>query len=135
MVISSIRFWKDLSPRVVREDKILFKEFSKNYLDTFGIKVKQNCGVCWLDYFYTMIKFQTSKTTKMSEQKDYILKPKYLGCQYKNKFIRQGDLTEAFAFELIKNHPAGKNLFSQLPKDIDERLKPKKKKVTVKKAK
>ena len=117
---TSIRQWFELDGRAVRDNRQLFKEFSDDYLYLFGKKVNKNCGVCWLDYWYNMIKKQETmgfvQKKETVSNTEYKLKAKYNGIRFFGKMITQHGLTDTIAKKLIKDHPAGENLFDFIPK-------------------
>jgi hypothetical protein len=107
---------------------LLFR-FLSEYNRKFGEK-KHNlsCSTCREDIWNNYLNLFKMKKSNS----EYVLKAKYNGIQdgFSGQPLRNGEITEAQALNLIKTHPKGKDLFEFIPEKISE--EPKEKKVAKK---
>ena len=90
--------------------------FCKEYQKKFGVvKMNLSCSSCKNTYWnkYTKLFIMSNKV-----ECDYELKSMYNGITSKpnGNPIRNGEMTNAIAKDLISKHPKGEALFSKLPK-------------------
>ena len=93
----------------------LLFEFLTEYKKEFNTgSLNPSCKICRKEYWTNY-----QNLFKMSDEikSEYILKAKYNGIQLgvNGQPIRNGEMTDKIAKELIKKHPHGKNLFSFIP--------------------
>lgn len=91
----------------------LFTQFLKEYRAEFGVKINPNCSSCRDTYWRNYLNlFKMTKKTA-----NYVLKAKYNGIQlgFGGQPLRNGEITDAQAKELIKIHPKGVGLFEKIP--------------------
>lgn len=103
----------------IENGKRLILEFADDYFHIFG---KEICISCRKSFDLTFNKFLNKV---YMPNKDFILKAKYNGLQLKmgsNITISNYRMSEELALTFIKKHPKGKELFSHLPKNVDELL-------------
>lgn len=108
----------------------LLLNFLRDYKKHFNTgKLNPSCSSCRLEYWRNYINLFKNKEMEKSK---YILKLKYNGINLgaTGQPIRNGEMTDKQAEELIKNHPKGKDLFDFIP---EPKIKPKAKKKTVSK--
>lgn len=97
----------------------LLFSFLKEYKIQFKVSVTPSCRKC-LDLYW--LNYEQLKTTKMEVKKaecNYVLKAKYNGIQLgvNGDPIRNGEMTNEIAKELLEKHPRGEQLFSFIPED------------------
>jgi len=96
----------------------LFSSFLKEYRDHFGVSVTPGCNKCltkyWSDYENLFIMKEEVKCA-------FRLKAKYNGIQIgaNGQPIRNGEMTDEIALELMNWHPLHEDLFDIVP-DIEE---------------
>ena len=96
----------------------LFSSFLKEYRDYFGVSVTPGCNKCltkyWSDYENIFI------MSKQVIECSFRLKAKYNGIQLgaNGQPIRNGEMTNEIAVELLEWHPLGVDLFDTIP-DIE----------------
>lgn len=112
--------WIDVDIGSIVKNRALFKQFILDYERHFG-KLNIGCNLCIKDAHRKLVKKLNSRNM---ETPKYRLKKKYEGTFWKGNPIRNGDLTEQVAKDLIANHPAGKLLFDILPKEDIKEDKP-----------
>ena len=113
----------------------LLVSFLADYRDTFNIEVNASCGSCFNKYYTDYLNSLPMDETKF-EKCDYELHKKYenITLKFSGKRIRNRDLTNELAKDLIANHPHGEKLFSVIAKKSTKKVKPiAKKKPTAKK--
>lgn len=112
--------WKKYDKQTIFADKKkggLFVTFLKEYRDEFNVEVNADCPSCFNTYYSNYL-----KSLPMEEPKkvkcDYRLKLKYenISLKYGGKRIRNRDLTNELAIELLEKHPHGAMLFDVIPK-------------------
>lgn len=97
----------------------LLVSFAIAYQQETGKKLNVNCGKCMTVAYNEMInKYTENMSTKIVEC-DYELHAKYNGIQLgvNGDPIRNGEMTNAIAKKLLKEHPHGAKLFSKIPKE------------------
>lgn len=98
----------------------LFSSFLKEYRQKFGVSVTPSCNKClttyWNNYLNLFVMTQEIKC-------DYRLKAKYNGIQLgaNGQPIRNGEMTNEIAKELLEKHPAGELLFDEIPEIEEEK--------------
>lgn len=95
----------------------LLTNFLRDYKQQFGGgKLNPSCSSCRADYWNNYLNlFKMKKEVKC----DYVLHKKYSGgvkLKFNGSPIRNGDMTNEQAEELLKTHPRGALLFSKMPK-------------------
>tara|TARA_R110000787_G_scaffold196468_2_gene307847 strand:- start:985 stop:1374 length:390 start_codon:yes stop_codon:yes gene_type:complete len=93
----------------------LFAKFLKSYGNEFGTKkLNPSCSSCRTEYWNNYLNLFKMKTENKSK---YTLKSKYNGIQLgvNGQPIRNGEMTDKQAFELLKKHPRGAELFDVIP--------------------
>tara|TARA_R110000803_G_scaffold149081_7_gene214552 strand:- start:2364 stop:2795 length:432 start_codon:yes stop_codon:yes gene_type:complete len=93
----------------------LFAKFLKSYSEEFGNKkLNPACSSCRTEYWNNYLNLFKMKTENKSK---YTLKAKYNGIQLgiNGQPIRNGEMTDKQAFELLKKHPRGADLFEEAP--------------------
>lgn len=93
----------------------LFGQFLKSYSIEFGNKtLNPSCSSCRTEYWNNYLNLFKMKTENKSK---YTLKAKYNGIQLgvNGQPIRNGEMTDKQAFELLKKHPRGAELFDVIP--------------------
>ncbi len=103
-----MRDWSKIHKRSILKDRALLKEFTLDYKSKFG-KLNIGCGKC-IDEAYRKL------TKKKMETPKFKLKRKYEGIIWKGQPVRNYDLTEKVAIDLLKNHNAKEKLFDIVPK-------------------
>lgn len=92
----------------------LLSSFLKEYRIEFGVSVTPGCNSCLTKYWnnYTNLFIMKAENTC-----SFKLKQKYNGIWMKgyNKPIRNGDMTNELALQLLQKHPAGEKLFDVIP--------------------
>ena len=118
--------YKELGKAVVFRDKSrngLLSNFLKDYkLEFGGGKLNPACSSCRNEYWNNYLNLFEMKQTVHC---DYELHQKYSGgvkIGFNGRPIRNGEMTNEVAEELLKTHPRGKLLFSKMPepKEIKE---------------
>jgi hypothetical protein len=103
------------------KDGLLFR-FLSEYNRKFGEK-KHNlsCSTCREDIWNNYLNLFKMKKSNS----EYVLKAKYNGIQdgFSGQPLRNGEITEAQALNLIKTHPKGKDLFEFIPEKVSEDTK------------
>jgi hypothetical protein len=102
--------WRGIDKSLILNDRALLKEFTLDYQAIYG-KLNIGCHKC-IDEAY----FKMTNPQKMQDP-DFSLKKKYEGTFWKDKPIRNADLTLEVALDLLKNHQAGATLFDIVPKE------------------
>ena len=112
----------------------LLFEFLTEYKATFGGgKLNPNCSSCRAEYWDNYLNLFTMATEKKSS---YLLKAKYNGINLtpQGRPLRNGEMTDEQAKELLEKHPAGASLFDFIPETpIKEVKKPTRKRKNLKK--
>lgn len=112
--------WKKYDEQTIWADKKLgglLVTFLKEYRDEFNIEVNASCSSCFKTYYNNYL-----KSLPMAEPKkvkcDYRLKLKYenISLKYGGQRIKNKDLTNELAKELLEKHPHGSMLFDVIPK-------------------
>lgn len=113
-----------------KRDGLLF-QFLTQYKSEFGGVLNPSCSSCRLDYW---TKYQNLFNMKAEVVSLYRLKAKYNGMQLgaNGQPIRNGEMTDAIAEELLSKHPAGALLFDVMPEPKAEVVKEIKKKESYK---
>lgn len=92
-------------------------QFLRDYQKTFNPDmINAGCTKCLEDYYLTFIKFLS--TMSKPKNSGYKLKEKYNGIPLEfgsPVFVSNSNLTDELAQKLIKKHPAGEDLFEELP--------------------
>jgi len=90
--------------------------FLKDYQKEFGIKPIASCRKCLNSYWNNYLNLYKMENTVKC---DYELHKKYNGIQLgvNGNPIRNGEMTNEVAKELLEKHPRGEMLFSKLPKE------------------
>jgi len=122
---SGVRTWVNYKPFEIFDSKLLTISFANDFFHLFGEKLNVGCRKCLEASYKRMINFNF-KEMKKDNDCEYLLKSKYEGIFWKGNPIRNGDLTDKVAKDLLKNHKAGKDLFEKIPV---EKAKPKSKKI------
>lgn len=107
--------------------------FAIAYQKETGKRLNINCGKCLTSAYIEMSnKFKTNIMAKEAVKCDYELHAKYNGIQLGTNGdpIRNGEMTNAMAKKLLKEHPHGAKLFSVIP---EPKVKAEKKESTNKK--
>lgn len=111
--------WDKYNQGAIFRDKSrggLLEKFLKDYKEHFGGSINPSCPKCLEKYYTNYInKYIMSK----SEVKcDYVLKQKYNGIQlgFGGRPVRNGEMTNEVAKDLIENHPHGEMLFDVFPR-------------------
>lgn len=123
--------WTKYDEQTIWNDKKkggLLVTFLTEYREEYNLKtISASCGKCFLTYYQNYL-----NSIPMAEVKkvkcDYQLHKKYenITLKFGGKRVRNRDLTNEIAIELIEKHPHGEKLFSVIAK------KPTKKVVVVK---
>ena len=127
---------KNSEEKIFRDKKKggLLVSFAIAYQKETGKRLNVNCGKCMATAYNQMTKKYSETMAKEPVQCDYELHFKYNGIQLgvNGDPIRNGEMTNAIAKKLLKEHPHGAKLFSKIPTE-----KPKKsaKKATSKETK
>lgn len=108
----------------------LLVSFAVAYQKETGKRLNVNCGKCITTAYNEMTNKFSEKMAKEPVQCDYELHFKYNGIQLGTNGdpIRNGEMTNAMARKLLKEHPHGAKLFKVIPEE-----KPKTKKAAPKK--
>jgi len=135
-----MRDWLKYDKGAIFRDKSkggLLSIFLKEYKEQFGGSINPSCRKCLNSYYGNYI-----NSLNMSElvKCDYELHAKYNGIQLgaNGQPIRNGEMTNKKAKELLEKHPHGAKLFVKIPevKEIEvvetEIVKPKRKRTTKK---
>lgn len=96
----------------------LLSQFIKEYVKHFGGNFNLSCPKCKTKYWENYKNLHKMKSTSK-----YVLKAKYNGIQLgvNGQPLRNGEMTDKQAKELISKHPKGKDLFEKYPKvKLDE---------------
>lgn len=111
--------YRDKGKRAVFGDKSrngLFSNFLKEYKEYFKCSVSPSCPNCLSLYWRNYLNlFEMKKETDCN----FELKKKYNGIQigHAGRPIRNGEMTDQVAIELMEKHPLGKDLFEKCPTD------------------
>jgi len=109
----------------------LFSSFLKEYKNHFGVSVTPGCGTCLSKYWNNYTNLFTMNKIKVDC--DFKLKKKYNGIQIgaNGQPIRNGEMTNEKALELMEWHPLHEGLFDEVPDveliadiDIKDDIKP-----------
>ena len=125
--------WLNIGKGTIFRDKTkngLLFEFLKEYKEEFGGSINPNCSKCLEKYYINYL-----NSLKMSDiTHGFILQKKYNGISLnvRTRPLRNGEMTEAQAIELLEKHPHGAKLFEEIPASYYKKDKPKKK-ATIKK--
>lgn len=96
-------------------------QFLKQYRETFGVhEINAGCERCLNDYYTKFIKYLNTMSNEKQECK-FKLKKKYEGIQKEfgsREFVTNANLTDETAMFLLENHARGKELFSEIPKEL-----------------
>ena len=113
--------WEKYDKETIFADKKkggLLVTFLVEYKELFKLKtINASCGSCFSGYYDNYL-----KTLPMAEEKkekcDYLLHKKYenITLKFGGVRIRNRDLTNKLAIELLNKHPHGEKLFSKIPK-------------------
>lgn len=106
----------------------LLSLFLKDYKNEFGGSINPSCIHCLEAYYNNFI---NQFVMEAKEQKcKFRLKLKYEGIKspVTRRPIRNGDLTDEQAIELIEKHPHGKMLFDKIPQSYYKEKKAKERK-------
>ena len=113
--------WEKYDKETIFADKKkggLLVTFLVEYKELFKLKtVNASCGSCFTAYYNNYLNTLPMEETK-KEKCDYVLHKKYenITLKYGGKRIRNRDLTNKLAIELLTKHPHGEKLFSVIPK-------------------
>ena len=131
--------WLSVDKGAIFRDKSrngLLSNFLKDYKNEFGGSINPGCRKCLNDYYNKFIKKYTMKNDTPLKC-DYELHKKYNGIQLgvNGRPIRNGEMTNEIAKELLEKHPRGVLLFSKYPVEEvkEETIKPKRKAKRLKK--
>lgn len=130
--------WKKYDKETIWADKKrggLLVSFLKEYRDEFKVVVNASCSSCFNTYYSNYLKSLPMEETKKVKC-DYRLKLKYenISLKYGGKRIKNADLTNELAIELLEKHPHGAMLFDVIPKvKISKKETEKKEKEVIKK--
>ncbi len=114
--------WLKYSAGNVVRDRELFLKFKKDYLYIIGTTFSEGCGSCFDKQYNNFINKILNKKT-MENTSGYLLKLKYNGISFNGVLYNNADLTKAKARILLKNHPAGKELFDKIPIETKRKSK------------
>lgn len=115
--------YKEYGKQSVFRDKSkngLFVNFLKDYAKHFKINPTAGCNKClnkyWLNYLNLFV-------MENKVQCDYELRKKYNGIQIgvNGNPIRNGEMTNEIAKELLEKHPRGADLFSKMPEPKEKK--------------
>jgi hypothetical protein len=118
-----LKKWINFDKGTIFRDKTrggLLVNFLKDYKQEFGGSIIAGCMKCLESYHYEFTKKYIMEQVEKTH--DFELKQKYNGIQLgaNGDPRRNGEMTEAQAIELLKKHPAGKDLFEVIPKSYYE---------------
>lgn len=120
--------WLNIGKGTIFRDKTkngLLFEFLKEYKEEFGGSINPNCSKCLEKYYNNYL-----NSLKMSDlTHGFLLHKKYNGISLnvRTRPLRNGEMTEKQAIELLEKHPHGALLFEEIPKSYYKKDKPKKK--------
>ena len=113
-----MRNWSNYNKEAIFKDKTrggLLSQFLKEYQEQFNVITTPGCRKCLDRYFNNYLKLtaMAPETNKC----DYELHKKYNGIQLgtNGQPIRNGEMTNEIAKELLEKHPHGAKLFSIIP--------------------
>ena len=97
-------------------------QFLKDYQETFHPDmINAGCLRCLEDYYQTFIKYLS--TMSQTKNSGYKLREKYNGIPLEFGSpvqVSNSNLTDEYAEKLLKDHPAGADLFEAIPEGSDE---------------
>lgn len=113
-----MRDWQNIGKAAIFSDKTkngLLFQFLKEYKQQFGGSISPGCRKCLEKYYNNYL-----NSFKMSTEQShgYKLKLKYNGISLNSRSrpLRNGEMTEKQAIELLEKHPHGAKLFDSIPK-------------------
>ena len=109
---ASVKDWSELGFSEIYDNRTNKINFAVDFRKVYGEKLNVGCRKCIREAYKRIINDKSNKFKTMG--KVFKLKKKYEGVFYKGKPIRNGDLSNKVANDLLKNHKAGADLFETI---------------------